>query len=329
MLKHFGGKNANITFDVDENKRVRIIQIGNDFLCDKVDDSNFYFHTPTEIEVTGRGNHLHYNPRHIGTSESESLKFISFEEEDFKNYKQLRLNLRNDIIDVIIFYDYYEKADTIVSYTKVKNISNQAIHLEYVSNFALYGILGIDNYDDVLLHLPNNGWYNEANWQTHTIRELGISTGHMQKTMKKFSISNTGGWSTKTYAPMAILENQITSQFLLFEMESNNSWAFEIGDYIKSLSLHISGPNFIDNGYIKKLAPNQTYETIRASLTFAHSLDDAVAGITKYRREIIIDAKDNKEMPIIFNEYMFGSWNCPTEKTAMHYAPLAKAAGSE
>ena len=34
-------------------------------------------------------------------------------------------------------------------------------------------------------------------------------------------------------------------------------------------------------------------------------------------------------MPIIFNEYMFGSWNCPTEKTAMHYAPLAKAAGSD
>ncbi len=329
MLKKFGGSVANITFDVDDNKRVKIVQVANNLIDEKIDDSNFYFKTPIEIEITGRGNHLHFTPRHIGCSETESLKYVSFTEKKIKNYEQLELKLINDIIEVSIFYNYYENANTIASFTTVKNISNKPITLEYVSNFALCGIMGIDNYDEVLLHLPNNGWYNEANWQTHSLTELGIACGNMHKTMKKFAITNTGGWSTKAYAPMGILENSRNSQFLLFEIESNNSWAYEIGDYLKSLSLHISGPNFIDNGYMKKLEPNQTYETVSASLTFADSLDGVIEGITNYRREIIIDSKDNREMPIIFNEYMFGSWNCPSEETALYYAPLAKEAGSD
>ena len=328
MLKHFGGKKASITFNVDEDKRVTIVELGDGYLTD-IDDSNFYFKTPIEIDITGRGNHLHYNPRHIGTSEPESLKFVSFDEYELVNCSQLELKLINDIIEVSIFYNYYEKANTISSYSIVKNISNKPLNIEYISCFAFYGLMGIDNYDDVLLHIPNNGWYNEANWQSLTITELGLATGHNQKSMKRYAVNNTGGWSTKCYAPMAILENMQTNQFLLFEIESNNSWAYELGDYLKSLSLHISGPNYIDNGYIRKLLPNQTYQTVTASVTLGGSLDDVIEGITHYRRNIIIDAKDNKEMPIIFNEYMFGSWNSPSAETAEHYSYLAKEPGAD
>ena len=328
MQKRFGGNNASITFNVDDNKRVTIIGLGNGYLSD-VNDSDFYFKTPIEIDITGRGNHLHYNPRHIGTSEPESLKFVSFTEHDFTLYEQLELKLVNDIVEVSIYYNYYEEADTISSYSVIKNITNKPITIEYISSFAFYGLLGIDNYGDVMLHIPNNGWYNEANWQSLTISQLGIATGHRQKSMKRYAVNNTGGWSTKCYAPMAILENSKTSQFLLFEIESNNSWAYELGDYIKSLSLHISGPNYIDNGYLKKLLPNQTYQTVTASITLGDSLDSVVAGITNYRRKVIIDAKDNKEMPIIFNEYMFGSWNSPSDKTAKHFSKFAKEAGCD
>ncbi len=328
MLKRFGGKNANITFNVDEKNRVTIVGLGNGYLS-KIDDFDFYFKTPIEIDITGRGNHLHYNPRHIGTSEPESLKFVSFDECTFTDYTQLKLNLINVIIEVIIFYNYYEHQNTISSYSVVKNISEKNINIEYISSFAFYGLLGIDNYDDVILHIPNNGWYNEANWQSLTITQLGIAAGHKQKSMKRYAVNNTGGWSTKCYAPMAILENTKTSQFLLFEIESNNSWAYELGDYLKSLSLHISGPNYIDNGYLKKLQPNQAYQTVTASITLADSLNDVIEGITHYRRKIIIDSKDNKEMPIIFNEYMFGSWNSPTALTAQHFSRLASEAGCD
>lgn len=328
MIKRFGGKNASITFNVDENKRVTIVQLGDNYISD-VDDHDFYFKTPIEIEITGRGNHLHYTPRHIGTSEAESLKFVSFNEQKHANYDELELKLNNDILEVSIFYRYYDKANTIASYTRLKNISNKPFSIEYVSNFAFYGLLGIDNYDDVLLHVPNNGWYNEANWQALTITQLGLATGHRQKSMKRYAVNNTGGWSTKCYCPMAILENTKTNQFLLFEIESNNSWAYELGDYIKSLSLHISGPNYIDNGYIKKLLPNQIYETVVATITLSDSLDNVIEGITHYRRNIVIDCKDNKEMPIIFNEYMFGSWNCPSEATALHFSKFAKEAGAD
>lgn len=329
MIKHFGKGKSTITFHVDDTKKVSILQYGENYLSDKINDEGIYFKPPIEIEITGRGNHLHFTPRHIACSESETLQFVDFKEQKNGDIDLLELKMKNDIIEVSIFYKYYKDTNTISSYSKIKNISPKNITLEYASNFAMYGLMEANHYRDIYLYLAHNGWYNEANWKCYSIDDLGISTGQDFKSMKKFVVSNTGSWSTKCYVPMAILENSLTHQILLFEIESNNSWAFEIGDYFKSLTLHLSGPNFIDNGYLKKLEPHQTFESVVASLTFANSIDEALEGITKYKRTILRDSIYNQNLPIVYNEYMFGSWNMPSEKTALHYAPLAAKANCD
>jgi alpha-galactosidase len=51
--------------------------------------------------------------------------------------------------------------------------------------------------------------------------------------------------------------------------------------------------------------------------------------MTIYRRQIITNNFDHSHCPIIFNEYMFASWNCPSHQTALSLAPTAKKLGAE
>ncbi len=318
-----------IIFKVDEKNSVIIDRLSNNFKMDNNVLGNDYKNYITEINITGRSNHLHFSPRHLGTSESESLKYVKHIFSKIENKQFLDIVLENDLIGVTVHYEYNGKSKTFKTYTTVKNISNDSISLEYVSILALYGLLGKDEYDDIYLNIPNNGWYNEAQWKRLSLSELGLSAGQKFKTMKRVVINNKGTWSTKCYAPMGILENPKTNSFLIFEIESNNNWSYELGDFYKSVTLSLSGHNFTDDGWIKNLEPNQEFTTFNASFSMCSSLDECMKNITEYRRSIIRKSNDSVENPIIFNEYMFGSWNDPTEETARIYAPYAKETGAE
>ena len=324
----FGNKAYKLNFVIDEDKIYLY------------DDDNLESLTPEqqrelkhnsvicEVQISGRKTEMHAGDRHIGCSESKSLKYVEHSIIDVDYGKQLEIVQRNDICEIRTFYRLYDEADTIQCYSRVKNISSINFSIEYISSFVKYGILGCDRYDKAIISIPNNSWFMECQWKKYTFQDLGIISPNIIKTFKSYKVSNTGSWSTKNYLPMVLIEDLKESRTQLYQIEANGSWSYEVGDFTNLIVLNLSGPTLQENGWIKELKPQEEFETVKVSLTEAKNIEKTFENITKYRRMICTRLND-KDLPIIFNEYMFASWNDPSFETALALAPTAKKLGAE
>ena len=281
-----------------------------------------------EVEITGRGTECHTGDRHMFCSESGRLKYVRhvFTEKDGE--KTLLVRQEDDAVAVESRYVEYAGVDGIECVHSVVNIGNADRVLEYVSSLAVTGIGGIDNYENLRLYRSSNGWYTECQWHGDTLADLGVFCGNPVKSMKKFCVSNTGSWSTKSSLPMGILEDKTNGEWMLWQINSNTSWSYELGDIYRSVSLHVSGPTLQENNWALKLKKREKFDSVSVFFTRGADLGQVLKNVTDYRRQKakeVIDAK----MPIVFNEYMYGSWNCPTEKSAERFSRIAAEMGAD
>lgn len=113
----------------------------------------------------------------------------------------------------------------------------------------------------------------------------------------------------------------------MFQIESNNSWYYEISDFDGKFYLYLGGKNLAFNGWQKHLLPMQTYVTDKVAVCFGDSLDGVLGEMTKYRRTIAAKCTPDENLPTIFNEYMHLSWDCPTEENTRRIAPTVAKLG--
>ncbi len=283
-----------------------------------------------ELHVTGEnplGRHGAYNKDLYG---SKNLKYVSHTESELADGKQLEFLLTDGKLEVTAHYRLYNEINVVRSWTTVKNVSGEALGLEYVSSFVFTGAdLGCEVTDDKMrLLIPHSAWEAEMQWQEYTMPELGMARVTPAST-KRVHISNTGTWSSKEYLPMGVLINDETSDTLMWQIEHNGSWQWELGDCEGKQSLHISGPDERDNGWWKNLNPGESFETVKTAIAVSDSLDGTIAEMTKYRRTIAKRDGADAALPIIFNDYM----NClkadPTEEKELPMIDRAHAAGAE
>ena len=284
---------------------------------------------PVEIQISGHPTSQHTGDRHIFTSESATLRYVAKSEIDLKDVETLIVEQRNSYISVHSHYVFYKKAHTIRCFNTVKNISGENLTLEYVSSFAKKDILGYGHYNSSELMVPHNSWYLECQWKKYSLMDLGVVSSNDFKNFKKYSVVNTGAWSTKSFLPMGILSDPISRKNILFQIEANGSWEYEIGDFVKNVTLNLSGPTLEENSWGKVLLPGESFTTVKVALTQEKKMIDLFSNITEYRRCIVHADFDKDLCPIIFNEYMFASWNCPSEKTAQELALTCKRLGAE
>ena len=218
----------------------------------KFDEEQLRLHENTsylvDASIAGRKTTTHCGDRHIVTSEAETLHYVSHLIKPGRDKNILKIVQQNDICEIETYYIEYIKSHTIQCYSVIKNISKKSFSLEYISSFAKYDFLSYHAYDKVDFYLPSNAWFLEAQWKTHTLEELGIVSPNNIKSFKKFSISNTGAWSTKNYIPCGIFNDHVKNSFIMFQIEANGSWQYEFGDYLKNVTFHLSGPTLEENG---------------------------------------------------------------------------------
>ena len=128
---------------------------------------------------------------------------------------------------------------------------------------------------------------------------------------------------------MAIIENTESKSYLMFQIESNNSWYFEISDNHRDMYLYTGSANLPNCGWCKKLSPGETYTSVTTAIATSDSLNGVIGEITKYRRHICGLSECDRHLPSIFNEYMHLSWDSPTEENTRIYAPLVAKTGVE
>lgn len=286
------------------------------------------FTNPVEISISGHATSEHTGDRHIFTSESQTLKYVKHSIKKDENGKTLIIKQKNDSIEVLTYYILYNNTHTIRSYNVIKNISKKPITLEYVSSFVKKDMIGYYHYQDSKLAIPHNSWYLECQWKYSSLLDLGIVSCNELKNFKKYCVNNTGCWSSKNYIPMGILKDPHIKKCIMWQIEANGSWSYEIGDFIGNVTLNLSGPSLQENGWQKTLLPKEVFTSVKASITYGKDENECIKHMTFYRRKIATRLFDIKENPIIFNEYMFASWNCPSFKTASSLGKVAKKVGA-
>jgi len=228
---------------------------------------------------------------------------------------------------------FFDGLPVVRTETVLENAGNVPIPIEYVSSFALTGLGG--NADGVWrehnrLHLPFNSWTTELQWRVFTLTELGLSRMRSRGfTMTRIAPSNTGSFGAKEMLPMGCLENVATGLFTAWQIETHGSWHWELAEIADRLYLQLSGPTEQENQWHKDLQPGERFVSIPAAIAMADSFDGVFQTLNQYRRSIRRPNADNRNLPVIFNDYM----NCleadPTTEKILPLVDRAAALGAE
>ncbi|MBE6982030.1 MAG: alpha-galactosidase [Ruminococcaceae bacterium] len=302
----------NLTFSIDDD-RITLQTMGG------FAELNSGF---VQVQVAGEHNNTHLGVKMVRSSESNCLQYTGHEiRENRLTVVQESPNVRAETV-----FEGYSDCNAIRAVTKVTNITDAPIVLEEVSSLCITG-MG-DKNDPDAMRFTNflQSHHAECQPRTRNFRELGLCGGRSES-QQRVSGCNIGSWSTKEQLPMGILEHK--GEFLMFQIESNNSWYYEISDMEDKYYLYLGGPNYPFGGWFKTLQPSESYTTPYVALAFGKNLNEVVGAMTLYRRHIAGVSPADEKLPTIFNEYMHLSWDSPTAENTAKYAPIVAKTGVE
>lgn len=229
---------------------------------------------------------------------------------------------RSDRFEVVSRFESYEDTNAIRVTQEIKNISEKAICLEVANTLALYfSDNPIGEKREWYLHRFTNARYTESLPIVQNFYDIGLSGGN-----SSFRCYNVGHQSTKDYLPQAIIENRKTGEHFMFQIESFFDWYYEIGILNSKFYLKMGGPNAQYHAWNRFLEPGEIYQTMPIAICSGDGLNAVLAEMTRYRRHLKKAHEADKDLPVIFNEYMHLAWDDPyAERTAMLAPYLAKA----
>ncbi|MBR1749339.1 MAG: alpha-galactosidase [Ruminococcus sp.] len=298
---------------------------------------------PVEINISGLDRPLErHGNKYIITAPGYRMKFRDFVDTADQQGRLIEVTTFDEPtgIEAVSHYQFYNDISVVRTWTTVKNTGNEDHVLEYVSSFNLNGIEkeGLLPQDKKLkLWVCHNSWQREMSWASYTLPQLGLAQtqpSEFQHSSKVFALTNVGNWSTKEYIPMGVIENTEVGSALIWQIEHNGSWHAEVSDQEGHLYLQLSGPSEIESHFSKVLKPGDEFTSVKAAVGVALSdsmpaFDNAIAEMTRYRRQIRRKNKDNERLAVIFNDYMNCLWGDPTEDKEYPLIDAAAKAGCE
>lgn len=279
-----------------------------------------------ELQIAGENKCSHLGVKMINSSEADKLCYVSHTLTDEK----LVIVQRSELAEVETTFVSYGDCRAVQIISKVTNIANKPIVLEGVSSFVFSGIGSYEVTEDVYFTRFIQSHHGECQPETYSFSHLGLYRANVQS-QKRIAFANVGSWSTKEELPQGIIEDKTKGQMLMFQIESNNSWYYEIGDYPQNQKyyLYLGGANSTHGNWSKMLAPNDSYMTVPVSIALGGDLNTLLGEMTKHRRHIAGRCEADENLPSIFNEYMHLSWDSPSEATTAIYAPVVASTGVE
>lgn len=332
-LIKFSENGIYVVMKITDDGKVRLLYMGSK----EVDDDHLpagHGYSLVQVKTADYGYEDHHGAKHITAGLSERLRYVSHSDTLSDDGKQRIFAVTQQADDVYVtsYYVFYSGISVVRSYTKVENRSENTVTLEFISSFNLFGISagGEEPWDKKCnISIAHNTWLGEAQWYKHSVAELGLSKvgGSSIKPLIK---SSTGTFATDEFLAGGYFENETYGTALMWQIENNGSWMWEVGDEANELYLLLSGPCQDTAGWWKKLKPGDSFESVAAAVVFSNAgFDGTLAEMTKYRRAIRRPNIDNDNLPVIFNDYMNCLGGDPTTAKLIPLIDAAAKAGCE
>ncbi len=276
-----------------------------------------------EVTVSGENKDSHLGAKMIPSSEGGRLAYVSHRVVG----DALEIVQRSPVVEVKTVFRGYPDTNAVSVFTEVNNITAGEITLEEVSSLVLKEVCGAVNQPEgAYLTVFNQSHHGECQTVRRSLFDMGMLSG-VPTAQRRISGCNVGSWSTKEALPQGILENG--GRFLMFQIESNNSWYYELANRFGQLYLWLGSACLPFGGWCKTLGAGESYRTVPVAVCVSHSLGGVLGEMTRYRRHIAGHCVADEGLPTIFNEYMHLSWDSPTAEQTARIAPVVASLGAE
>ena len=277
-----------------------------------------------EVQAVGFNQRDHHGGRYTGTQPGSLLRHHATREKG----DVVEIEQRWEHVAVTTRLRFVPQQPVVQASTTVTCLGPLAIDLDYVSSFCFTGLNrgGLTSSDErFAVHVPRNAWYGEAQWYAATLPELGLYEA-INNSMERFTYGAQGTWSSCGYLPMGAIEDHERGTTLAWQIEHNGSWLVEYAHCQQQLGLRLSGPTHNEHQWSKLLKAGESFITVPVAVTVVEGgLQEALCALTSYRRVLRKKHRDNRDLPVIFNDYM----NCLTgDPTTSKLLPLIDAAAN-
>ena len=232
-------------------------------------------------------------------------------------------------------------------HTSARNDGAAPVTLTYVSSALVRGIGrfhpgNVLNDPEVVFHVPHNAWTAEARWHAVPLPDTGLADiaawpdpqAHRASpsgSKARVLVAAYGTWSTAEFLPMGALtlsgDNPLC---LLWQIEHNGAWGYELFDSDHEVGVRIAGPTDAEHDWRHILNPGETFDAVPATTVAVNStLDVALGQLTRSRRAHRRQHADHQAMALIFNDFMNCLMGDPTTEKLIPVIDAAADAGSE
>lgn len=296
-----------VLFEVDDNRNLRLLHFASTAFSDDIPESDKHFFRPFELLLSGEPQHACHIGNYFESFPDDVYLYRSHEQYQNDLGQKLEITLEGRGLEITCHYQFVLGTNIVRSWLDVTNLSQETKTIEYISSFALTGlhrrgVLPLD--EKCAVWYPHNAWSGEMRWRKYSMADLGMTkAGNL--TFKRISCSTCGTWSSGEYLPMGYTENTETGEGLMWQIEHNGSWYWEMSDYENYIYVNVCGPNDKESHWHKHLKHGESFTSVPVAVgSVCGGFEEACREFTKYRRKIRRPNQDNVDLPVIFNDWM-------------------------
>lgn len=328
-----GNDALNLSLDISPEGPVKLLFAGL-----KLPDVKQRWARLVELQAAGFNQHDHHGNKYTGTNPGGLLRYLNHASTRTPLGPLWEIRQNGGGLVVSSYFQFLGELPACRTWTVIQNVDSDEMLIEFVSSLALFGVSlgGASTWQEKLrLHVADNSWCAECQWRSGSLRDFGLSAAYRGQegsgfSLKRVAISSQGTWSSLEYLPMAGLENTETGSMLLWQIEHNGSWYWEISDVAHELFLRVSGPTYREGLWSKKLAAGEKFESVPVTFTRVDGgLEAALGALTRARRLLRRRHPDTETLPVIFNDYMNCLWGNPTTEALLPIIDKAAEVGAE
>lgn len=290
-----------------------------------------------EVHLDGEGSGISSSERLMGSAVGRRLRFVAHREWDENGMSHLEITAREPESGILVISRWSSWHDLPVVRCESEIVAgDRPVDLRAVSSISLGGISepGAQWWHDHEVGFAHNTWFREAVWQRRTPAELGLddaglATWGIPSSRASFALGQRGSWSTGGHLPMGVLRSRESARSLLWQIEHNGAWRWELGDQGGALYLVASGPTDQSHAWRRRLAPGERFRSVPATLVLGGDDDELFAALTRARRRVRRPHPDNDALPVIVNDYMNALMGDPTSENIPPFIDAARLAGAE
>jgi len=267
-------------------------------------------------------------------------------------WRELQVSLADPVtgLQAEVHYRILAGQGVLRSWVRLVNGGDAAVTVESVTSFLCAGFAG--SLDSLEVRWAENDWLAESRWQRRGWRDAIPDLNrrvHGADSRGRFALTSTGSWSCGGYLPMGAL--CAGGEAWVWQIEHNGGWHWQTGECTArhgrprrdgldlnhgpagsatGAYLALLGPADDEHQWRVTLAPGSTFDSVPVAVAVSGAgFTEAIGRLTTYRRAIRRPHADQRDLPVIFNDYMNTLMGDPTTGRLLPLISAAADVGAE